>query len=81
MTPPAAICAADAASRVALSVATMRRLAARGQFPAGVALSPGRVGWRVADVDAWLARGGFRSWVDSNHAGGTQSDEDLLMTG
>ena len=77
---PVALCAKDAADRVGLSVHTIRRLASRGQFPGSVALSPGRIGWRVADLDAWVAAGGFRSWVDGRPASAAPSD-DLLMTG
>ena len=44
-----------------LSKATIYRLLARGEFPARVKLSPRCVGWRVAEVDAWLAaRGAVR---------------------
>ena len=38
-----------------LSKATIYRLLARGEFPPRVKLSPRCVGWRVAEVDAWLA--------------------------
>ena len=38
-----------------LSKATIYRLLNRGEFPAKVQLSPRCVGWRVADVEAWLA--------------------------
>ena len=38
-----------------LSKATIYRLLARGEFPARVKLSPRCVGWRVAEIDAWLA--------------------------
>ena len=38
-----------------LSKATIYRLLARGEFPARVRLSPRCVGWRVAEIDAWLA--------------------------
>ena len=37
-----------------LSKATVYRLLERGEFPPRVKLSPRCVGWRVADVDAWL---------------------------
>ena len=37
-----------------LSKATIYRLLEREEFPLRVRLSPRRVGWRVADVDAWL---------------------------
>lgn len=38
-----------------LSKATIYRLLNRGEFPDRVRLSPRCVGWRVADVEAWLA--------------------------
>lgn len=38
-----------------LSKTTIYRLLARGEFPARVKLSPRCVGWRVAEIDAWLA--------------------------
>jgi len=38
-----------------LSKATIYRLLAREAFPPRVKLSPRCVGWRVADVDTWLA--------------------------
>ena len=37
-----------------LSKATIYRLLAREEFPPRVKLSPRCVGWRVADVEAWL---------------------------
>lgn len=37
-----------------LSRATIYRLLERGEFPPRVKLSQRCVGWRVADVDAWL---------------------------
>ena len=37
-----------------LSKATIYRLLGRGEFPPRVQLSPRCVGWRAADVDAWL---------------------------
>ena len=44
-----------------LSKATIYRLLARGEFPARVKLSPRCVGWRVAEIDAWLEdRAGVR---------------------
>ena len=44
-----------------LSKATIYRLLARREFPSRVQLSPRCVGWRVAEIDAWLAaRAGVR---------------------
>ena len=37
-----------------LSKATIYRMLGRGEFPQRVQLSPRCVGWRVADVEAWL---------------------------
>jgi predicted DNA-binding transcriptional regulator AlpA len=34
---------------------TRWRLAKAGQFPAAIRLSPGRIGYRRSDIDAWLA--------------------------
>ena len=54
--PPTAIYRLPAVCEVTgLSKATIYRLVNRGEFPARVKLSPRCVGWRVADVDAWLA--------------------------
>jgi prophage regulatory protein len=38
-----------------LSRTTRWRLERRGQFPKRVRLSPGRVGWRQADIEAWIS--------------------------
>ena len=53
--PPIAIYRLPAVCEVTgLSKATIYRLVNKGEFPARVKLSPRCVGWRVADVDAWL---------------------------
>jgi len=53
--PPIAIYRLPAVLEVTgLSKATVYRLLSRGEFPARVQLSPRCVGWRVADIDAWL---------------------------
>jgi prophage regulatory protein len=43
------------ARRIGLSTATLDRLVASNDFPKPIKLSPRRVGWRVADVDRWIA--------------------------
>ena len=48
-----------------LSKATIYRLLERGEFPPRVQLSPRCVGWRVADIDAWLAARAVASGVAS----------------
>ena len=44
-----------------LSISTIRRLETIGDFPARIALSSKRVGWRRDDVLGWVARRGFVS--------------------
>lgn len=39
-----------------LSRSTWYRLEQRGEVPPRIRLSPGRVGWRVADLEEWIAR-------------------------
>ena len=41
-------------ARAGLSNSTIWRLQRRGDFPKPVVLSPGRVGWRACDVEAWI---------------------------
>ena len=41
--------------RVGLADNTVRALVARGEFPEPVQISPRAVGWRKADIRAWLA--------------------------
>jgi prophage regulatory protein len=43
-----------AAAYVGISPATLRRLSDKGDAPKPLQLSPGRVAWRRADLDAWL---------------------------
>ena len=38
-----------------LSRTTRWRRERRGEFPKRVRLSPGRVGWRQADIEAWIS--------------------------
>ena len=45
----------DAARRLDLSKNTLRRMIARGEFIAAVQVSPKRVAFVEAEVDAWLA--------------------------
>jgi len=62
--PPVSIYRLPAVLEVTgLSKATVYRLLERGEFPPRVKLSPRCVGWRVADVDAWLAERAAASGV------------------
>jgi len=45
----------ELADRIGLSLATLWRLRRRGDLPEPIRLSPGCVGWRTSDIDAWLA--------------------------
>jgi len=38
-----------------LSRTTRWRMERRGEFPKRVRLSPGRVGWHQADIEAWIS--------------------------
>jgi prophage regulatory protein len=42
------------ADRFGLSLATLWRLRRRGDLPEPIRLSPGCVGWRTSEIDAWL---------------------------
>lgn len=42
-------------ARTGLSRSSVYRLAARGQFPGGVKLTPHSTAWPERDVDAWIA--------------------------
>jgi len=39
-----------------VSGTTLWRMTKRGSFPAPIRISPGCVGWRADDVQAWLAQ-------------------------
>ena len=43
------------AAVLGVSAATLGRMVHRGEFPAPIRLSRGRVGWRRATVERWLA--------------------------
>ena len=43
------------AALLGVSAATLGRMVHRGEFPAPIRLSRGRVGWRRATVERWLA--------------------------
>ncbi|MCY1282063.1 Prophage CP4-57 regulatory protein (AlpA) [compost metagenome] len=49
-----------------LSHATLWREIRAGRFPKQVRLSPGRVGWRISDLNAWLSNPG--EWGTSDAA-------------
>jgi len=42
-------------SLIGLSCSTQWRLEKAGQFPARVRLGKGSVGWRLAEVEAWVS--------------------------
>jgi prophage regulatory protein len=44
----------DLADRIGLSLATLWRLRRRGDLPEPIRLSPGCVGWRTSQIEAWL---------------------------
>lgn len=45
----------DVVELTSLSRVTLWRMVQRGEFPSPVQLSPGRVGYPAAEVDAWIA--------------------------
>lgn len=58
---------ADLPQKTGLSQTTIVRLRKTGKFPAHVQLSPRRVVWIEADLDAWL-RGRRATSLDSHEA-------------
>ena len=50
---PAYLDRENAAAYVSLSVPTMERMIARGEFPAPRQLTNKRVGWLVRELDVW----------------------------
>ena len=44
----------EAASRAGLSISTLKRLEARGDFPKRVQITVARVGYLESEVDAWI---------------------------
>lgn len=50
---PAVMPRDTAATYAGLSVSTMQNEVRKGRFPKPRKISPGRVGWRRADIDAW----------------------------
>lgn len=46
---------AETAKMLSLSVPTLRRMRAEGTAPRFIRLGVRRLGYRIADVDAWLA--------------------------
>ncbi len=45
----------EVCQRYALGRSTVYRMMDRGEFPRPVQLGPNRVGWRVEDLEEWLA--------------------------
>jgi predicted DNA-binding transcriptional regulator AlpA len=54
MTKPAVVLVPDACVLTGLSRSTLRRLEIAGQFPQRRRLSPGRVGFVLAEIEAWI---------------------------
>lgn len=44
----------DISSLTGLSPVTIYRLEKAGKFPSRIKLSPGAVGWRRSEIEAWL---------------------------
>lgn len=51
---PGYISTATLVATTGLSRSTIWRMTRRGEFPSPVSLSPGRVGYRRDEVEAWL---------------------------
>lgn len=52
---PRLISGPEVQARLSVSRCTVWRMVRRGDFPAPVRVSPGRVAWSAGDVDAWIA--------------------------
>jgi prophage regulatory protein len=48
-------------ARLGIDATTIWRMRRRNEFPQPIRLSPGRVGYRRADIEAWIASRGKRS--------------------
>jgi prophage regulatory protein len=48
----------EAARLTSLSKSTLWRLSRAGSFPRAISLSPGRIAWRLSDVENWIATRG-----------------------
>lgn len=53
--PDRILSASEVRDRVNLSRQTVWRLERAGRFPPRIHLSPGRVGWRESEIDAFVA--------------------------
>lgn len=53
--PPAVLCARDAATYLGISQATLRHYAAAGTLPRPIQITPRRLVWLIAALDAHLA--------------------------
>lgn len=45
----------EAAAQAGISVSTLKRLEAAGEFPARVQVSPNRIGYVLEEVERWIA--------------------------
>jgi prophage regulatory protein len=53
--------------RVGLSRSTVDRLVRRGKFPRPIQLTPWAVGWRIEDIDRWVAERDVVSLTTTAH--------------
>jgi predicted DNA-binding transcriptional regulator AlpA len=53
--PPAFLTYAAAAARTGLSISSIRRMAARNDFPSPIELMPRRPAFLAAEVEQWIA--------------------------
>ncbi len=53
---PAVVNATDAAAYIGVSRATLYQIAEDSSFPRSIQISPGRVGWLIAELDDYIAR-------------------------
>ncbi len=45
---------ADVTAMLGISRSTLHRMVERGEFPEKIQVTPGRVGWKLSTVNAWI---------------------------